>query len=61
MVSRWWSRIASDESGVTAVEYALMLTLIIVACIASIQALGGANQAFWASNIASIKEAISTD
>jgi pilus assembly protein Flp/PilA len=31
---------ARDESGPTAVEYAVMLALIIVVCIASIQVLG---------------------
>ena len=37
----------ADESGPTAVEYAVMLALIIVVCIAAITALGSnANQTF---------------
>ena len=37
----------NDESGPTAVEYAVMLALIIVVCIAAVTAIGGAsNQTF---------------
>jgi pilus assembly protein Flp/PilA len=40
-------RFLHDESGPTAVEYAVMLALIIVVCIASITALGSnANNVF---------------
>jgi pilus assembly protein Flp/PilA len=40
-------RFLKDESGPTAVEYAVMLALIIVVCIASITALGSnANNTF---------------
>jgi pilus assembly protein Flp/PilA len=40
-------RFLSDESGPTAVEYAVMLALIIVVCIAAITALGSnANNTF---------------
>ena len=34
-------RFLADESGPTAVEYAVMLALIVVVCIAAITALGG--------------------
>jgi pilus assembly protein Flp/PilA len=43
MVSRFASRLVEflkDESGPTAVEYAVMLALIIVVCIAAITTLG---------------------
>jgi pilus assembly protein Flp/PilA len=44
-------RFIADESGPTAVEYAVMLALIIVVCIAAITTLGGqANSTF--SNVA---------
>jgi len=40
-------RFLSEEDGPTAVEYAVMLALIIIVCIASIQALGtNANSTF---------------
>ncbi len=35
-------RFLSDEDGPTAVEYAVMLALVIVVCLVSIQALGSA-------------------
>lgn len=57
MVSRRLIRIAAEDSGVTAVEYALMLALIILVCIAGISALGGANQAYWQSSVNAISEA----
>ena len=36
----WLHRFWQDEQGPTAVEYAVMLALIIVVCVASIAALG---------------------
>ena len=35
----------AEEDGPTAVEYAVMLALILVACIATVQSLGGKAQA----------------
>jgi pilus assembly protein Flp/PilA len=50
MLSRFTSKLVNflkDESGPTAVEYAVMLALIIVVCIAAITALGSnANTTF---------------
>ena len=47
---KWWhavERFLSSEDGPTAVEYAVMLALIIVVCIAAIQTLGtNANKTF---------------
>jgi len=49
-MSKWLAKVQrflSDESGPTAVEYAVMLALIIVVCIASIITLGtNANSTF---------------
>jgi pilus assembly protein Flp/PilA len=53
-MSKWFNvvrRFAADESGPTAVEYAVMLALIIVVCIAAITALGG-NASSTFSNVA---------
>ena len=39
----WWARVqrfVADENGPTAVEYAVMLAMIIVICVAAITALG---------------------
>ncbi len=45
------ARFAKNEDGPTAVEYAVMLALIVVVCLAAITALGtNANQVF--SNVA---------
>jgi len=50
MLSRWYARIADflkKEDGPTAVEYAVMLALIIVVCLAAIAIIGkNANSAF---------------
>jgi pilus assembly protein Flp/PilA len=32
----WWQRFSRDEAGATAIEYAVMLSLIVVAVIASV-------------------------
>ncbi len=49
-MSKWLEKVQqflSDESGPTAVEYAVMLALIIVVCIAAITTLGqNANSTF---------------
>jgi pilus assembly protein Flp/PilA len=42
-MSKWFARVQrflADDSGPTAVEYAVMLALIVVVCIAAITALG---------------------
>lgn len=47
----WWKRLFLDEEGPTAVEYAVMLALIIVVCIAVIGQLGSNAQTTF-SNVA---------
>lgn len=44
------SRFLSDESGPTAVEYAVMLGLLIALCITAIGTLGTASMDMWAGN-----------
>ncbi len=44
-------RFLTDEDGPTAVEYAVMLALVIVVCLVSVQALGSATTASF-SNMA---------
>jgi pilus assembly protein Flp/PilA len=51
--TRWWS----DEEGVTASEYAVMLVLIIVAVIASVNAVGNSTSAGWSKNAAAVSSA----
>jgi pilus assembly protein Flp/PilA len=54
IVSKWYNRLVKfvkSEDGPTAVEYAVMLALIVVVCIGAITTLGGnANKVF--SNVA---------
>jgi pilus assembly protein Flp/PilA len=46
-MSKWLLRFVKDESGPTAVEYAVMLGLIIMVCFLAIQIIGtNANSAF---------------
>jgi len=52
------TRFLKDESGATAVEYAVMLGLIIIACIASISLFGNTTQAIWGRNTGSITTAL---
>jgi pilus assembly protein Flp/PilA len=46
-IKQFMKRFIQEEEGATAVEYAVMLVLIIVVCIATIAVVGGnANNAF---------------
>lgn len=58
MIPSWFSRIAADESGATAVEYGVMLAMLILVTIAGIDALGGANNAFWQGNLNALADAL---
>lgn len=44
MLARWFTRIVSDDSAVSAVEYALVLALIALFCVTVISALGDSTQ-----------------
>ena len=48
----------TDESGPTAVEYAVMLALIAAVCIVSITAVGGESGNFWSANADRIDQII---
>lgn len=52
-------RLLCEEDGPTAVEYAVMLALILVACMAAIQALAGATAESFDTSATAIDEAIS--
>jgi pilus assembly protein Flp/PilA len=43
----WIHRLLSDESGPTAVEYAVMLALILAVVITGISAFGNAQDSYW--------------
>ncbi len=49
--------ILASEEAATAVEYAVMLAFIIIACIAAIQSLGDANSGMWSGNKAKLDAA----
>ena len=55
--SGWAARFWRDEGGPTAVEYAVMLALIVVACIGTIAALGGSGLGLFDSNFTKIQSA----
>ncbi len=44
----------SEDDGTTAVEYAVMLGLIILACIGSIVTLGGSSGSLWGDTLSEI-------
>jgi pilus assembly protein Flp/PilA len=46
----WFKRFLHEEDGPTAVEYAVMLALIIVVCIVAIGSLGTSASSLWGSN-----------
>lgn len=51
-------RFARDEEAVTAVEYAVLLALILVAIITAIDAVGDTSSGIWASDANKIQTAI---
>ena len=54
-------RFISDESGPTAVEYAVMLAMIIAVCITAIGAMGIANGNSWSNTSTEIDSAFSSN
>ena len=46
-IYQWCSRFLKEEDGPTAVEYAVMLALIIAVCIASVVSMGEASADVW--------------
>ena len=46
----WLKRFLQEEDGPTAVEYAVMLALIIVVCLVAIGTLGSNASSLWGSN-----------
>lgn len=51
-------RIFCDERGATAVEYAVMLALILMACIGSVALVGTSTQSSWTNSSNSIQSAM---
>ena len=50
----------SDEDGVTAAEYAIMLVLVICAVIASVTAVGNSTAEGWSKNVSKVMTACGT-
>ncbi|HEX4149389.1 MAG TPA: Flp family type IVb pilin [Pirellulales bacterium] len=44
---RWLGRLISDDDAATAVEYAVMLAMILMVLIAGVSAVGGQNGTTW--------------
>ncbi len=51
------TRFLREEQAATAVEYAVMLALILLAMIGTIKAFGGASGSMWGSNYTQMKAA----
>lgn len=58
MLSRL-QRLIRDESGPTAVEYAVLLALILVVLMSAITAVGNSTSGVWSSDVSSIQNATS--
>ena len=58
MLSRL-QRLIRDESGPTAVEYAVLLALILVVLMSAITAVGNSTSGVWSSNVNQIENATS--
>lgn len=54
---RCFEKFLRDEHAATAVEYAVMLALILLAMVATIKALGGASGSMWGDNYNKMKAA----
>lgn len=50
----------ADESGPTAVEYAVMLALVLMAVISAINAVGNSTSAMWQNDANKINSAVTT-
>jgi pilus assembly protein Flp/PilA len=48
-VAQFLKRIGSDDRGATAIEYGLIASLVVVACIASFQSVADSNTGLWAT------------
>lgn len=55
------NRFFRQESGATSVEYAVMIGLVIVACIAGIQSVGAETLGTWFSNSEEISNAMNNN
>ena len=53
-------RFLNDESGPTAVEYAVMLALVLMAVISAINAVGNSTSAMWQDDATKISSAVNT-
>jgi Flp pilus assembly pilin Flp len=54
VIPRWLSNFRDDEAGPTAVEYAVMLGLIVAACVGSVSALSVATKDSFDASAAAI-------
>jgi len=54
-LSKFWSSFLRDEEAATAVEYALLIALILVFCISAILSTGDVQKALWFDTADSIQ------
>jgi pilus assembly protein Flp/PilA len=57
-IARYLRRFLIDEQGPTAVEYAVMLALVLIAVISAINAVGNSTSAMWQNDANRINSAV---
>jgi len=53
---KWIRKLLADESGPTAVEYAVLLALILLVAISSISSFGSGTGGIWGGNASALNE-----
>ena len=51
-------RFITNEDGPTAVEYAVLLALILMMCVGAITMVGGESGSFWSNNQSELEQAL---
>ena len=58
ILAKFLKHIGNDKSGATAVEYGLIASLVVLALLGSLQALGGTNEGMWGRIMDASNEAV---
>jgi len=58
ILAQFLKHIGNDKSGATAVEYGLIASLVVLALLSSLQALGSTNEGMWARIMDASNEAV---
>ncbi|MEE4207026.1 MAG: Flp family type IVb pilin [Erythrobacter sp.] len=58
MIFAFLKHIGNDKSGATAVEYGLIVSLVVIALVGSVQALGDSTEGMWGEVMEASNEAV---